>query len=122
MAFFEAFALALLLQTPAADAPAPPPTELIMQDAGAIRSQAPSAFAQSLLNGFGCLQPPAPTAVYYNKETRKALSEAEAAKMTEAQLAGYAKKDIDLSLIHISEPTRLLSISYAVFCLKKKKN
>src|SRR5678816_2446363 len=24
-----------------------------------------------------------------------------------------------LSLIHISEPTRLLSISYAVFCLKK---
>ena len=27
----------------------------------------------------------------------------------------------DLSLIHISEPTRLLSILYAVFCLKKKK-
>src|SRR5678816_4776353 len=26
---------------------------------------------------------------------------------------------VDLSLIHISEPTRLLSISYAVFCLKK---
>src|SRR5665254_21972 len=25
-----------------------------------------------------------------------------------------------LSLIYISEPTRLLSISYAVFCLKKK--
>src|SRR5678816_136574 len=24
-------------------------------------------------------------------------------------------------LVHISEPTRLLSISYAVFCLKKKK-
>eukprot|EP00658_Telonema_sp_P-2_P066332 TRINITY_DN5537_c0_g1_i12.p1 TRINITY_DN5537_c0_g1~~TRINITY_DN5537_c0_g1_i12.p1 ORF type:complete len:250 (-),score=55.85 TRINITY_DN5537_c0_g1_i12:108-857(-) len=28
---------------------------------------------------------------------------------------------MELSLIHISEPTRLLSISYAVFCLKKKK-
>ena len=28
---------------------------------------------------------------------------------------------LELSLIHISEPTRLLSISYAVFCLKKKK-
>eukprot|EP00658_Telonema_sp_P-2_P067425 TRINITY_DN56337_c0_g1_i2.p1 TRINITY_DN56337_c0_g1~~TRINITY_DN56337_c0_g1_i2.p1 ORF type:complete len:120 (+),score=14.33 TRINITY_DN56337_c0_g1_i2:151-510(+) len=28
---------------------------------------------------------------------------------------------VGLSLIHISEPTRLLSISYAVFCLKKKK-
>src|SRR5678816_4721991 len=30
-------------------------------------------------------------------------------------------KALNLSLIHISEPTRLLSISYAVFCLKKKK-
>ncbi len=29
-------------------------------------------------------------------------------------------RHIPLSLIHISEPTRLLSISYAVFCLKKK--
>ena len=27
---------------------------------------------------------------------------------------------IKLSLIHISEPTRLGMISYAVFCLKKK--
>src|SRR5678816_3237819 len=26
--------------------------------------------------------------------------------------------ELSLSLIHISEPTRLLSISYAVFCLK----
>src|SRR5678815_2870203 len=32
-----------------------------------------------------------------------------------------AGMDMGLSLIHISEPTRLLSISYAVFCLKKKK-
>src|SRR5665647_351404 len=29
---------------------------------------------------------------------------------------------LDLSLIHISEPTRRTPISYAVFCLKKKKN
>src|SRR5450756_294840 len=28
---------------------------------------------------------------------------------------------VHLSLIHISEPTRLGMISYAVFCLKKKK-
>ena len=28
---------------------------------------------------------------------------------------------LNLSLIHISEPTRLRRISYAVFCLKKKK-
>ena len=42
-------------------------------------------------------------------------------------VAGLAKKanlslskEIDLSLIHISEPTRHAQISYAVFCLKKK--
>src|SRR5678816_1972319 len=34
---------------------------------------------------------------------------------------GYNIAVHELSLIHISEPTRLLSISYAVFCLKKKK-
>src|SRR5660397_281676 len=32
-----------------------------------------------------------------------------------------APPDDTLSLIHISEPTRLRRISYAVFCLKKKK-
>ena len=41
-------------------------------------------------------------------------------------LLDYAKKNhfsnpVFLSLIHISEPTRLGMISYAVFCLKKKK-
>src|SRR5450756_2902231 len=35
--------------------------------------------------------------------------------------ADPAWPDRDLSLIHISEPTRLGMISYAVFCLKKKK-
>src|SRR5678815_6046414 len=34
---------------------------------------------------------------------------------------GFVAPAFFLSLIHISEPTRLLSISYAVFCLKKKK-
>ena len=39
---------------------------------------------------------------------------------------GVKRKELDraeylLSLIHISEPTRLGMISYAVFCLKKKK-
>src|SRR5660397_15413 len=41
---------------------------------------------------------------------------ADATALTEA---GYVGED--LSLIHISEPTRLRRISYAVFCLKKKK-
>ena len=36
--------------------------------------------------------------------------------------ANYRGADVELSLIHISEPTRRTPISYAVFCLKKKKN
>ena len=32
------------------------------------------------------------------------------------------EKELNLSLIHISEPTRPLYISYAVFCLKKKQS
>src|SRR5674536_261380 len=47
-----------------------------------------------------------------NRQLRQALAEA----------LGSARTAQTLSLIHISEPTRLLSISYAVFCLKKKKN
>ena len=39
-------------------------------------------------------------------------------KIADEQFA-QARIVVDLSLIHISEPTRLLSISYAVFCLKK---
>ena len=34
---------------------------------------------------------------------------------------GLLAREEYLSLIHISEPTRLGMISYAVFCLKKKK-
>ena len=37
-------------------------------------------------------------------------------------LLGFAGQiSLGLSLIHISEPTRRTPISYAVFCLKKKK-
>ena len=43
----------------------------------------------------------------------------------EAEVSGWLKARFealcDLSLIHISEPTRQAEISYAVFCLKKKK-
>ena len=34
---------------------------------------------------------------------------------------GTSRRIQNLSLIHISEPTRRTPISYAVFCLKKKK-
>ena len=65
------------------------------------------------------------TADWQAAQDAAALAAAEAAAQAEAQAAlptvfetGIAV--LDLSLIHISEPTRLLSISYAVFCLKKK--
>ena len=38
------------------------------------------------------------------------------------QLDKIKRALVDLSLIHISEPTRLGMISYAVFCLKKKRD
>src|SRR5678815_5961394 len=41
--------------------------------------------------------------------------------LEEVKVFRYLGMELGLSLIHISEPTRLLSISYAVFCLKKKK-
>src|SRR5450756_1325842 len=48
---------------------------------------------------------------------------AQTAKQVVLQRLREAERDVvyDLSLIHISEPTRLGMISYAVFCLKKKK-
>ena len=43
------------------------------------------------------------------------------AKVKACEKVGFDSTLI-LSLIHISEPTRHLRISYAVFCLKKKIN
>jgi len=51
----------------------------------------------------------------------KFLLKAHCEKILEHALAMRRCRDnLDLSPIHISEPTRLLSISYAVFCLQKK--
>src|SRR5664279_2661840 len=44
-----------------------------------------------------------------------------ALRTSDVTLASELRALIDLSLIHISEPTRRTPISYAVFCLKKKK-
>ena len=58
-----------------------------------------------------------------------ASNEIEGEPLDEKCWPGYEKKGMktmfgkrypNLSLIHISEPTRPLYISYAVFCLKKK--
>ena len=51
-----------------------------------------------------------------NKTEQVKAEKAEKEEINEIHL-----RDKDLSLIHISEPTRRTPISYAVFCLKKKK-
>ncbi len=51
------------------------------------------------------------------KAANWALTDAEARKCGEQTGLDTL---VVLSLIHISEPTRLLSIAYAVFCLQKK--
>src|SRR5678815_3629632 len=60
-----------------------------------------------------------------NQWERKTLGEPRPKDMNKGGFTPllYAAREgcVELSLIHISEPTRLLSISYAVFCLKKKK-
>ena len=38
-----------------------------------------------------------------------------------SRIRTFRRRFVHLSLIHISEPTRQAEISYAVFCLKKKK-
>ena len=54
-------------------------------------------------------------------ETCPLISAANVGDVIAVKLTLVVPNDLHLSLIHISEPTRLLSISYAVFCLKKKK-
>eukprot|EP00658_Telonema_sp_P-2_P014412 TRINITY_DN15479_c0_g1_i3.p1 TRINITY_DN15479_c0_g1~~TRINITY_DN15479_c0_g1_i3.p1 ORF type:complete len:309 (-),score=39.36 TRINITY_DN15479_c0_g1_i3:99-1025(-) len=66
------------------------------------------------------------TSVMYNQTyiDRLQARRGDTVKSTNHGILGNLREvfgDTDLSLIHISEPTRLLSISYAVFCLKKKK-
>src|SRR5450756_1124690 len=41
--------------------------------------------------------------------------------LAQREAMGNHGPHVDFALIHISEPTRLGMISYAVFCLKKKK-
>ena len=51
----------------------------------------------------------------------KSLDDLTNNKLSELMNKILRDRDTGLSLIHISEPTRLRRISYAVFCLKKKK-
>src|SRR5674536_375042 len=63
------------------------------------------------------------TALFEHGRITTTTAKAKRLRPLAERLVTFAKRgDLHaLSLIHISEPTRLLSISYAVFCLKKKK-
>ena len=55
------------------------------------------------------------------KKSGRATAEGMVQVMTSDDHSKAILLEINLSLIHISEPTRPERISYAVFCLKKKK-
>ena len=57
--------------------------------------------------------------LYYSWDIAKGFYPKSANEL--CQVAKVNDSLLGLSLIHISEPTRLRRISYAVFCLKKKK-
>eukprot|EP00658_Telonema_sp_P-2_P084808 TRINITY_DN9517_c0_g1_i3.p1 TRINITY_DN9517_c0_g1~~TRINITY_DN9517_c0_g1_i3.p1 ORF type:complete len:102 (+),score=16.77 TRINITY_DN9517_c0_g1_i3:99-404(+) len=59
--------------------------------------------------------------VYKRQESSTSTILYRTGRPTGTFLYSLVRGPLKLSLIHISEPTRLLSISYAVFCLKKKK-
>ena len=56
------------------------------------------------------------------EELRNAEDDADRLQDEQVDLESANEQDEELSLIHISEPTRRTPISYAVFCLKKKKH
>src|SRR5680860_592446 len=55
------------------------------------------------------------------RESERALRDVKMENEFLKKAAAYFAQHHQLSLIHISEPTRRTPISYAVFCLKKKK-
>src|SRR5450756_4200 len=97
--------------------------------AGAARAAGLAACAaRDLRNPCRLVAPPSRWALLHLSRTRAALGPIRArhglhAYRTDAGHRTSARRIMgvpDLSLIHISEPTRLGMISYAVFCLKKK--
>jgi hypothetical protein len=93
--FVLSLTLALATQT-AAEPATPPAVEQLKHDAVAMKGLVVTPLAKAFLAGVECLPSiPTPRVVYYNKDTRDAITEAAASAMADSQLAGYVKRDID---------------------------
>jgi len=77
----------------------------------------PAAQIVNISSIFGVMAPPGQTAYCASKFGLRGFSEALRHELLDSPVGVTV---VHLSLIHISEPTRLRRISYAVFCLKKK--
>src|SRR5678816_2551552 len=89
--------------------PPPPLITSMRTDSTRLSDDAVTEVRAYVGNKYGPTFLPAEPVVYKTKKSAQDAHEA------------IRPTGLKLSLIHISEPTRLLSISYAVFCLKKKK-
>jgi hypothetical protein len=89
--------LFLLAQTPPPEPVAPGTVvDQMKSEATAMTALVQTSLAKEFLTGFQCLPPLATTRVaYYNRETRDAVTEEAVKSMSEEQLKGYAKRDID---------------------------
>jgi hypothetical protein len=97
-------ALFLSAQAPAAEPTAPGSVVAQMKtEAVAMAALVQSSLAKEFLTGFPCLPPLAtPRVAYYSKEARDAVSEATAKGMTEEQLKGYVKRDLDEQFFYLT--------------------
>ncbi len=96
--------LFLSTQTPAPEAVVPGSiVEQMTTEAAAMAALVQSSLAKEFVTGFQCLPAIAtPRAAYYNKDTRDALTEEAAKAMTEEQLAGYVKRDLDEQFFYLT--------------------
>jgi len=94
MLMFLAFALTLQTTPPTADTPAPTGVDKMVQEAAAMQPLVTSPLARAYLSAIACLPHVDTRTVYYNKQTRDAMTVAGAGALSEEQRAGYEETEI----------------------------
>src|SRR5660397_215918 len=87
---------------------------VILQASAGARKYAGEAYLRHMMLAAVESHPDIPVVLHQDHGTSPAVC-------IQSIRSGFTSVMMDGSLIHISEPTRLRRISYAVFCLKKKK-